>query len=88
MVPRFMSWLLIVQPDSAQADLLREALRTSTFCQEEKLDLKVRASMGLSTFPHDAKTPQDVIRQADEMMYIVKNTTRDNIGIAGRGLME
>jgi hypothetical protein len=28
MVPRFMSWLLIVQPDSAQADLLREALRT------------------------------------------------------------
>ena len=44
--------------------------------------------MGLSTFPHDAKTPQDVIRQADEMMYMVKNTTRDNIGIAGRGLME
>ena len=70
------------------AKRLREALRTSTFCQEEKLDLKVRASMGLSTFPHDAKTPQDVIRQADEMMYIVKNTTRDNIGIAGRGLME
>src|SRR6476620_109492 len=70
------------------AKRLREALRTSTFCQEEKLDLKVRASMGLSTFPHDAKTPQDVIRQADEMMYMVKNTTRDNIGIAGRGLME
>src|SRR6185369_8185062 len=70
------------------AKRLRQALRTSTFCQEEKLDLKVRASMGLSTFPHDAKTPQDVIRQADEMMYMVKNTTRDNIGIAGRGLME
>jgi diguanylate cyclase (GGDEF)-like protein len=70
------------------AKRLREALRTSTFCQEEKLNLKVRASMGLSTFPHDAKTPQDVIRQADEMMYMVKNTTRDNIGIAGRGLME
>jgi len=28
MVPSFMSWLLIVQPDSAQADLLREALHT------------------------------------------------------------
>ena len=70
------------------AKRLREALRTNTFCVEEKLNLKVRASMGLATFPHDAKTPQDVIRQADEMMYMVKNTTRDNIGIAGRGLME
>jgi len=29
MVSRFMSWLLIVQPNSAQADLLREALRTN-----------------------------------------------------------
>jgi hypothetical protein len=28
MVPRLMSWLLIVQPDSVQSDLLREALRT------------------------------------------------------------
>ena len=29
MVSRFMSWLLIVQPNSAQADLLRESLRTN-----------------------------------------------------------
>ena len=41
--------------------------------------------MGLATYPHDAKTPHDVIRQADEMMYMVKNSTRDNIGIAQRG---
>ena len=38
--------------------------------------------------PHDAKTPHDIIRQADEMMYLVKNTTRDNIGIAQRGVMK
>jgi GGDEF domain-containing protein len=48
----------------------------------------VRASMGLATFPNDAQTPHDIIRQADEMMYVVKNTTRDNIGVASRGLME
>jgi diguanylate cyclase (GGDEF)-like protein len=70
------------------AKRLREALRVAMFCKEEGLNLRVRASMGLSTYPHDAKTPEDVIRQADEMMYMVKNTTRDNIGIAGRGLME
>jgi hypothetical protein len=28
----------------------------------------------------------DIIRQVDEMMYEVKNSTRDNIGVASRGL--
>ncbi|HZQ24399.1 MAG TPA: sensor domain-containing diguanylate cyclase [Terriglobales bacterium] len=70
------------------AKRLRDTLRTSTFCQEENLNLNIRASMGVATYPHDAKNPQDIIRQADEMMYMVKNSTRDNIGIAQRGLMK
>ncbi len=65
---------------------LRDSLRASAFCKEEGLNLNVRASMGLATYPHDAKTPHDIIRQADQMMYQVKNTTRDNIGIAQRGV--
>jgi diguanylate cyclase (GGDEF)-like protein len=67
---------------------LRDSLRTSMFCKDEGLNLNVRASIGVATYPHDAKTPHDVIRQADEMMYLVKNTTRDNIGIAQRGVMK
>jgi diguanylate cyclase (GGDEF) domain len=67
---------------------LRDSLRASVFCKEENLNLNVRASMGMATYPHDAKTPHEIIRQADEMMYLVKNTTRDNIGIAQRGLMQ
>src|ERR1700681_2846924 len=67
---------------------LRHSLRTSMFCQEEGLNLNVRASMGVATYPHDAKTPREIIRQADEMMYLVKNTSRDNIGIASRGVMK
>lgn len=67
---------------------LRDSLRTSMFCKEEGLNLNVRASMGVATYPHDAKSPHDIIRQADEMMYLVKNTTRDNIGIAQRGVMK
>jgi diguanylate cyclase (GGDEF)-like protein len=70
------------------AKRLQDSLRVGTFCTEQGLNLTVRASMGLATFPHDAQTPHDIIRQADEMMYVVKNTTRDNIGIASRGLME
>jgi diguanylate cyclase (GGDEF)-like protein len=70
------------------AKRLRDSLRISTFCKEEGLNLNVRASMGVATYPHDAKTPHDIIRQADEMMYLVKNTSRDNIGIAQRGVMK
>jgi diguanylate cyclase (GGDEF)-like protein len=74
-------------PALVVARRLQDALRAGRFCREEGLDLNVRASIGLATFPHDARTAQDVIRQADEMMYMVKNTTRDNIGIAQRGLL-
>jgi len=70
------------------AKRLQDSLRSGTFCTEQGLNLTVRASMGLATFPHDAQTPHDIIRQADEMMYVVKNTTRDNIGIVSRGVME
>ncbi len=70
------------------AKRLRDSLRTSMFCKEEGLNINVRASMGVATYPHDAKTPHDIIRQADEMMYLVKNTSRDNIGIAQRGVMK
>jgi diguanylate cyclase (GGDEF)-like protein len=70
------------------AKRLQDSLRAGRFCTEQGLDLEVRASMGLATFPHDAQTPHDIIRQADEMMYEVKNSTRDNIGVASRGMLE
>ena len=69
------------------AKRLREDLRTSTFCREEGLELTVRASVGLATYPHDGRTAHDVIRQADGMMYMVKKSTRDNIGVAQRGML-
>ncbi len=75
-------------PALVVAKRLQESMRAGTFCVEQGLNLSVRASMGLATFPHDAQTPHDIIRRADEMMYMVKNTTRDNIGVASRGVME
>ena len=70
------------------AKRLRDGLRASSFCQEEGLNLNVRASIGLATYPHDARTAHDVIRQADGMMYVVKNSSRDNIGVAQRGTLK
>src|SRR5438477_11856166 len=70
------------------AKRLRDSMRNGDFRTDQGDQIDVRASMGLATFPHDAQTPHDVIRQADEMMYAVKNSTRDNIGVASRGLVE
>jgi diguanylate cyclase (GGDEF)-like protein len=69
------------------AKRLRDLFRASAFCSEDGLNLNVRASIGLATFPADAESAHDIIRQADEMMYMVKNTTRDNISVAHRGLV-
>ena len=67
---------------------IRDSLRASEFCKADGLNLNVRASMGLATYPHDAKTPHEIIRQADEMMYAVKNSTRDSISVAQRGVVQ
>jgi diguanylate cyclase (GGDEF)-like protein len=67
---------------------LRDGLRASSFCQEEGLNLNVRASIGVASYPHDARSAHDVIRQADGMMYLVKNSSRDNIGVAQRGIVQ
>ncbi len=64
---------------------LRDILRTTQFHLGEDLDLNIRASMGVASFPDDAKNAHDIIRQADEMMYTVKNSTRDAIAVCGLG---
>jgi diguanylate cyclase (GGDEF)-like protein len=65
---------------------LRDLLNSTTFFTEEGLNIKVTASFGLASFPSDARTRKELLRMADEAMYVVKNTTRDNIALAGEGI--
>src|SRR3954452_6897176 len=67
---------------------LLEVMRVSEFMATEGLKLNVRCSMGLATYPEDAKSAHEIIRQADEMMYSVKNTTRYNTAIAQQGMLK
>jgi diguanylate cyclase (GGDEF)-like protein len=67
---------------------LLDFFRTHNFLKDENLNLNIRASFGLASYPDDAKSAHEIIRQADEMMYVVKNTTRDNIGVAQQGLLK
>jgi diguanylate cyclase (GGDEF)-like protein len=66
---------------------LRDILRNTNFHLGEGIDLNIRASIGVSSFPDDAKNAHDLIRQADEMMYTIKNTTRDAIAVCGLGII-
>jgi diguanylate cyclase (GGDEF)-like protein len=65
---------------------LWEQLRKNAFLTAQGLSLSLAGSFGLATFPEDGKTVQAVIRSADTMMYAAK-TTRDNISVAGIGLL-
>ena len=65
---------------------IRDLLNSSTFFTEEGLNIKVTASFGLASYPSDARTRKEILRMADEAMYLVKNTTRDNIALAGEGI--
>ena len=65
---------------------IRELLTARIFFAEEKLNVRVTASFGVASFPEDGRTRKEILRMADEAMYMVKNTTRNNIALAGQGI--
>lgn len=65
---------------------VRELLNSRVFFGEEQMNIKVTASFGVASFPVDGRTRKELLLKADEAMYLVKNTTRDNIALAGQGI--
>jgi diguanylate cyclase (GGDEF)-like protein len=61
------------------ANRLLDALRTTQHGVLPNLRLNVRASLGVSTYPDDGKTGQQLLRAADSRMYAVKGASRDSI---------
>jgi diguanylate cyclase (GGDEF)-like protein len=66
---------------------LREDLRSSRFLEGAGLSVNVSGSFGLATFPEDGNSVPNILRAADTMMYEAK-VTRDNIAVAGKGLVD
>ena len=85
------SWCSCRRPPRTQvcvvARRLRDVFRREAWLKAEGLNLNVRASMGWRLSRKDAKNAHDIIRQADEMMYAVKNSTRDNVSVARQGML-
>src|ERR1700678_1370204 len=66
---------------------LREDLRGTRFLEGAGLSLTVSGSFGLASYPEDGNTVATVLRAADTMMYEAKKT-RDNVAVAGKGMMD
>ncbi len=66
---------------------LCEQLRQMRFLETDGLSLNVFGSFGLATFPEDGDTVAAILRSADAMMYEVKNASRNNVAVAGMGLV-
>ncbi len=65
---------------------IKDLLNTRVFFAEEGLNIKVTASFGVASFPMDGRTRKEILRMADEAMYLVKNTSRNSIALAGEGI--
>jgi diguanylate cyclase (GGDEF)-like protein len=64
-----------------------QRLRDFRFLESKGLSLNVSGSFGVATFPEDGNSVHAILRSADKMMYEVKNSTRNNVAVAGRGLV-
>ena len=63
-----------------------EELQTARFLEGAGLALRLSGSFGLATYPEDGNTVPLILRSADTQMYEAK-TTRNNIAVAGKGLL-
>jgi len=65
---------------------IHETLRNRSFRVTENLELSIRASYGVATWPDDAEDIHELILRADTAMYRVKASTRDDVAVAGESL--
>ena len=63
------------------AHRLRQAIRAHRFHPVEEAEVSLTASFGVATYPEDGQSGEDLLRHADEAMYLVKTGTRDGVGI-------
>lgn len=80
---------VIILPDTDRqtafglADRLRNILAQTDLLKEEELSIRLTASFGIASYPDLAKNKEDLIRYADQAMYLAKGDRRNRVFIAG-----
>lgn len=68
------------KPQALQlAELVRSRIKETTYLRNANLNIRVSASMGIATFPDDARTLTDLLALADQAMFSVKERGKDSI---------
>jgi diguanylate cyclase (GGDEF)-like protein len=66
---------------------LMRTFREKDWLTQEGLAIKLRASVGIATYPQDGSTSHAIVQSADDLMYQVKEAGRDSIAVAGVGIV-
>jgi diguanylate cyclase (GGDEF)-like protein len=66
---------------------LHKLIREAVWLQEPGLNVHITASVGVASYPSDSRTKAELLHLADEAMYSVKNSTRDNVAAASLGIL-
>jgi len=64
-----------------RAEAIRRRLAETSFLKEMGLCVKVTASFGLATYPHDASTKDELMRLADQCMFFSKERGKDKVTV-------
>jgi two-component system, cell cycle response regulator len=66
---------------------LHKLIRETHWLKSEGLDVRITTSAGVASYPTDSKTKAELLHLADEAMYMVKNSSRDNVAAAKQGML-
>ena len=66
---------------------LHKLIRDTIWLTKEGLNIRITPSVGLAAYPADAKTKEGLLHLADEAMYLVKNTSRNDVAAANVGIL-
>jgi len=78
--------IILPQTDQEQAshvaNRVKKSLSERMFELEPGASVPITASFGVASYPTHAQTKEDLIRQADAAMFLVKSTTKNSIKLA------
>ncbi|MDE3108355.1 MAG: sensor domain-containing diguanylate cyclase [Acidobacteriota bacterium] len=69
------------------AHRLHDLIGKTVWLKDTGLNVHLTASVGVASYPSDSRTKAELLHLADEAMYLVKNSTRDNVAAAGTGIV-
>jgi len=72
----------------ARADVVREAVQAVTVRYGEKNLPRITISIGVAVSPEHGSLPQDLIRMADDALYVAKARGRNQVVLAGNSQAE